>query len=792
MVSQFYKSTENKIKSKPIYLMFLCLLPFHLFAQQTVRGKITDIDSKVEIPYATIQLLDNTRAIGTVCDESGNFRLENVPLGRQSFIISCLGYETSYVNKVDITMAKEMLLDIALQESFNNLDEIVVHIERDKREAVNDFASISARSFSVEENTRFAASIGDPSRQALNFAGVTGNGNDLSNDIVVRGNSPRGFLWRLEGMEIPNPNHFAYLGNSVGSVSMLSSNILTTSDFYTAAFPGEFGNAISGVFDLNFRKGNNEQHETRIDLGFLGLEIAAEGPISGNQGSSFIANYRYSTLSILNSIGIKVTGEALPNYQDLSFNMNFPTKKMGVFSIYGLGGNSWFTYGSTEDYGYGQIKESAKEKAKTAISGVKHLMFISDRAYIKSSANISIKRADITEQEKNDTYLYKYIENTELLTSRLSTLYNYKFNARHTVQSGVIISHIREKAKNHETDEGIEKVYDDFNKSTNQFQSYAQWKWRLSENLTLNTGMHGLYYGFTKKYSIEPRFGLRWTYSTNKSWSFGMGLHSRAEDLYVYLIEKTDAAGNITQANKDLELSKSAHFVLGHNWNLNKHTSLKVEAYFQHLYDLPSDSGVNFISINSRDIFEYQYVDNVTMDGTGRNYGIEVTLERFLHKDFYYLLTMSLYESEFSFDHKVYYNTRYNGNYIVNALVGKDFKVGRRKKNTLGINLKLIHAGGQRFTGVDEQLSIMNEEITYNNKTYTEKTKEYLRIDMGINYKANFKKTTHMLSFNIQNLTNRKNEFEPDFDLSKTGDKIIKDVITQSGIIPILKYSIDF
>lgn len=783
---------NKALKSKLIYIILLCFFQISSFAQQTVRGKIIDIDSKVAIPFASVQLVDSLHSIGTISDESGKFRMQNVPLGRQSFIISCMGYETSYLNNVDITIGKEVVIDIELQENITELDEVVITAKRDKRKPVNDFATLSARSFSVEEANRYAASIGDPARQALNFAGVTGNGNDLSNEIVVRGNSPRSFLWRLEGIEIPNPNHFAYLGNSVGSVSMLSSNILTTSDFYTAAFPGEFGNAISGVFDLSFKKGNNENYETRISAGFLGMEVAAEGPISKQQGSSFIFNYRYSTLSILDALGIKVVGDALPNYQDLSFNLNFPTKKAGTFNIYGLGGNSWFTYGATEDYGYGEILETAEEKAKTAIAGIKHRIFVSGQSFIQASVNYSWKKADVSEQEENNTYLYKYWEKTEIPTLRYSVLYNNKFNAKHTMQGGAIVSHLHGKAKNYELDEGIERTYDDFDKKANQYQAYAQWKWRVHKNITINSGFHGLYYQINQKYSLEPRFAMRWNYSKNMSLNFGSGLHSRTEDMYVYLIEKEDTLGNKFNPNKGLEISKSAHFVLGHDWNINKYTTLKIEAYYQHLYDLPSDSSAMFISTNVTDVFDYQYVDNVTNNGIGRNYGIELTLERFLHNDFYYLFTMSLYESEFSFDEKTYYNTLYNGNYIINGLAGKDFKVGKSKKNTIGVNLKATYAGGQRYTKVNEELSFQNDEVTYSTIPYTERVKDYFKMDLGLNYKANLNKTTHILSLNIQNVTNRLNEFEPDFELSATGDKINKEVITQSGIIPVLKYTIDF
>ncbi len=799
MINQLYLSgqitiqiTYNMLKSKILYIVLSCFFQIGLSAQQTVRGKVIDADSKVAIPFASIQLVDSVRLTGAVCDEWGKFRLEDVPLGRQSFIVSCMGYEPGYLNNVDITIGKEVVMNIELQENLTKLDEVVVTAKRDKRRPVNDFATISARSFSVEETNRYAASIGDPARQALNFAGVTGNGNDLSNEIVVRGNSPRGFLWRLEGIEIPNPNHFAYLGNSVGSVSMLSSNILATSDFYTAAFPGEFGNASSGVFDLSFRKGNNEQYETRIAAGFLGLEVASEGPVIKRQGSSFIFNYRYSTLSVLDALGIEVVGDALPNYQDLGFNINFPFKKAGTFNIYGLLGRSWFEYGSTEDYGYGEIREKATEKAKTAIIGIKHRIFVSDKSFVQSSVNYSWKKADVSEKEENNTYLYKYWEKTTMPALRYASLYNYKFNAKHTLQAGAIISHLQSKAKNYELDEGTEKNYDDFDKKALQVQSYLQWKWRIRRNITMNSGFHGLYYQINQKYSLEPRFALRWNYSRNKSFNFGSGLHSRAEDMYVYLIEKEDDSGNKTRPNKDLEIAKSAHLVLGHDWNINKHTTFKVEAYFQYLYHLLSDSAAMFISTNVTDVFDYQQVSNVTNDGTGRNYGIELTLERFLHKNFYYLFTTSLYESKFSFDEKTFYNTRYNGNYIINGLIGKDFNLGRRKRNTIGVNLKATHAGGQRYTEVNETLSFQNNEITYSKTPYTKKVKEYFRIDLGVNFKANLNKTTHILSLNIQNATNRLNEFEPDFKLSSSESKIIKQVVTQNGIIPILKYTIDF
>lgn len=139
-------------------------------------------------------------------------------------------------------------------------------------------ATVSARSFTVEETSRYAGSLNDPSRMAANYAGVSST-SDARNDIIIRGNSPLGVLWRLNGMEIPNPNHFGSLGTTGGPVSILNNNLLDKSDFLTGAFPAEYGNALAGVFDLQMRSGNNEKTEFLGQVGFNGFELGAEGPI---------------------------------------------------------------------------------------------------------------------------------------------------------------------------------------------------------------------------------------------------------------------------------------------------------------------------------------------------------------------------------------------------------------------------------------------------------------------------------------------------------------------------------
>ncbi|MCK4699350.1 MAG: prevent-host-death protein, partial [Bacteroidales bacterium] len=187
-------------------------------------------------------------------------------------------------------------------------------------------------------------------RMAMNYAGVSG-ANDQRNDIIIRGNSPSGLLWKLEGVDIGNPNHFAQQGTTGGPVGMLNNHNLRNSDFFTGAFPAQYGNALSGVFDLKLKSGNNEKYEFLGQVGFNGFELGAEGPFSKKNRSSFIANYRYSTLGLMKDLGLDIgTGGGIPYYQDIAYKLVFPLKK-GEISFFGLGGTSHIAIKASDQEG---------------------------------------------------------------------------------------------------------------------------------------------------------------------------------------------------------------------------------------------------------------------------------------------------------------------------------------------------------------------------------------------------------------------------------------------------------
>jgi hypothetical protein len=778
-------------------------LPMALLAQQTVRGTITDKDSKQAIPFANILLKDSNPPIGTTSDENGKFTLSDVPIGKQTLILSFLGYETFTLPNINVTAGKEVVLEINLVESFAALDEVVIVAEKRKEKTVNQFGTVSARSLNPEQANLYAASLGDPARQVQNFAGVTGGGDDLNNEIVIRGNSPNTLLWRLEGVEVPNPNHFTRLTG--GSVSMLSANVLAKTDFFTSAFPAEYGNGIAGVFDLRFRKGNNQKRETTIDVGVLGLGFSTEGYFSKTSKASYLVNYRYSTLGFLEKLGLNLTDGFNPTFQDLNYNINLPTTKFGTFNMYGLLGKNASNSSETENEDIDEnpstdnFTNKTKSDESTFITGLGHRVFIKDQTYLKTNMTYSsndAKQNDVLQNSGVVDPLDSELFDSKSEAFRLSSFINHKFNSKHTLRSGFTLSHLKEKNTLSFTDKNddgtLSTSKDEINGTANVFQSYVQWKYRMTENFTLNSGLHFLHFGKTNSSAIEPRLGLNYKLNNVHSFSFGAGLHSRAEQLPLYL---TKDATNTNFLNTNLKLSKALHYVVGYNWRINKNTLFKAEAYYQHLFDIPVDNsgetGYNAINAQSFDIFEIAETP-LTNDGKGRNYGIEFTLERFLNKGFYYLSTLSLYDSKYKVGNGNYLNTRFNGNYVFNLLSGKDFAVGTKGNKTFGINAKFVLAGGQRFTGIDEAASIAGQNEVFSTTPFTEKIKAYYRFDLGINYQWNKTKTTHNLSLNIQNITSRINTTELDYFFDELTNRIVTTKSEQNGLIPVLKYSINF
>lgn len=795
-----------KNKTFLITLLFIISFKINMQAQnptQTIRGTVVDKDAQIPLIGATVALQNLENKFGTVTDENGYFKIENIPTGRHNINVSYLGYEPLVLNSILLNSGKELVLNLELIESTEQLTEVVVSASSqiDKTQPLNEFATVSARTFSVEETSRYAFSAFDPARMAQVYAGVaTGGGDDILNEIVIRGNSPRGVLWRLEGIEIPNPNHFGQLGNSGGGISMLSSSTLSNSDFYTGAFPAEFGNALSGAFDLNMRSGNNEQREYSIMFGALGLEAALEGPFSPDSKASYLFNYRYSTFALINNLGIAPTGDFLPAYQDVSFKINMPTDGKGTFSIFGLGGsNTGDEAPDADSTEWSNIFDSYgnEETQKVGTIGLSHRLLLSNDSYLKTVVIGSLEETTDTEYflDTNNNYLKieDELNETKSTAFRFSTMYHRKLNARNVFRTGLIFSRLGFEYLNEERAEEQNELVTQFDNKANSgfLQTYLNWKHRLSQQLTLNGGLHFSMMTLNNNFSVDPRLSLRYQISPKNAVSVSAGLHSKMEHLAVYSFEGQDNGQQIIP-NKNLELSKAFHAVLAYDHNLTADFRLKLEAYYQYLYDLPAEADPNglFSLINYAEVWEVLGAGKLASNGTGRNIGIDLTLEKFFTNQYYFLLTGSLYDSKFTAPNGKEFNTAYNGKYQLNILGGKEFKVGKNKKNIFGINGKFILSGGVRQTPLDVEASIAADRpIFHLDQLFAERLGTYSRFDLGISYRINSsKKRSHTILFDIQNVTNKENIFEKYYVPEING----YEYTYQTGIFPNFNYRLEF
>jgi len=342
---------------------------------QTVKGLIVDQQSEMPLIGATIVIITDESGLGSTSDVDGEFQIASVPLGRHSFEISYLGYESVTIPNVDVSAGKEVYLTISLEESLVKLDEVVITAAVDKDRSINEMATVSSRQFSMEEVNRFSGGRSDVGRLAGNFAGVS-TADDSRNDIVIRGNSPTGLLWRLEGIPIPSPNHFSTVGTTGGPVSALNPNLLKNSDFLTSAYPSEYGNALSGVFDLGFRSGNKDKNEYSFQLGAItGFEGIVEGPMFKNNKGSFLVAGRYSFVGLAQAIGMDIGTNAVPNYYDLSFKFDFGKSALGNIILFGVGGRSDIEFLRDEvdetDL-FAADDEDARADSQFGVAGIKH------------------------------------------------------------------------------------------------------------------------------------------------------------------------------------------------------------------------------------------------------------------------------------------------------------------------------------------------------------------------------------------------------------------------------------
>ena len=792
-------------------LLFFSTVALSQNGVQNVKGNIIDKQSEIPLIGANVTLINgDNKIIGASTDIDGEFLIQGVPLGRHSFEVTYLGYESMVIPNVEVTSGKEVYLNLSMEESMVKLNEVVITAGVDKDRSINDMATISTRQFSMEEVNRYSGGRSDVGRLAGNFAGV-GTADDSRNDIVIRGNSPTGLLWRLEGLPIPSPNHFSTVGTTGGPVSALNTNLLKSSDFLTSAFPAEYGNALSGAFDLGFRSGNKDKMEYTFQIGAVtGIEAMIEGPLSKKNGSSFLIGYRYSFIGVAQAMGLDVGTNALPEYQDLSFKLDFGKSPIGNFVLFGIGGTSDIEFlrdevDETDLFAFDD--EDSGADSRIGLVGLKHNLLLDNQSYIRTVVGLSgsgnnFYRDRYYNNDTEEEFKTKFAEtDNAILTKNINTFYNKKVNSKFSYRAGVLLEQVNVDIDFFSAEFGIDENQDgifdlieifDFDESTLTVQPFVQGQYRINEQLTLNAGLRGMYYDLNEYTAIEPRAALNWKIAPKHTINFGYGLHNQTIPLPMQLATMV-VDGVKTTPNKDLGFMTSNHFVVGHDFKINDSWRSKIEVYYQDLSNIPVDNvASSFSALNVGADFGFPIDKNdLVSEGTGSNKGVELTVEKFFTNGFYFLGTGSLFESLYTGSDGVERNSAFNNRYILNVLAGKEFAFGKTKQHRFTLDTKLTTAGGKYYTPVDLEASRINEIQVFDlSNPFGERFDPYFRWDvkMGVKLNNTKRRFSQGLYFDIQNVTNNMNIFRKNYN------RVTNSVnnVYQIGFFPNFMYKIEF
>jgi hypothetical protein len=777
-----------------------------------IRGRVVDKNSGEPISGATVELLNFSPRKAVATDAWGDFRLENVPVGRQRVRIFAANYVERLESNILVTTGKEVVLEVPLDERVATPENKETPLEQDilqpelmisnNMKINNLFTLQNGRMFDIEEVARYAGSLADPARLAANFTGVYNN-NDNQNYIISRGNTPMGVAYRIEGVPLENPNHFATLGNTGAPFPILNTNSLAHSDFLNGNFSAEYGNATAAVFDMNIRNGNSKKFEFTGQLSFLGAEIMAEGPLKKGK-SSFLVASRYGILRLMQLLRLPITTGSSPQYQDITFKLHFPSVKRGDISIFGIGSLAKVQLLNSEIDSNDVYAERGRDLFITSnqgMMGINHKKNMGGRSYFSTTVSQSfqyfnsIRDSILPNGDKLDSiYTVRELRGV----SSLSTFFNSKFNRRGEKRNTIIT--LRSGLRAHVyyidlKDKATAPVvrYDYYADKELHLHSeiYTQALFKFSEKLSFYAGVYANHFTLNRKsWSVEPRLALHWSPTLRQLFSLGYSWHSRMVPFIISYNVTPNPDGSLNTSNKNLSFFKSQHLTLSHRWQFSPAWQLQTNIYGQYLYDMPISTDTNSFSyINYGEFPIFPLRSDLRSDGIGYNAGVEMTLIRSFTNGFYATLSATLSQSKYKGSDNIWRSTVYDIRYLGQALAGKEFVFGKLKNNFWTIDLRFNYHYGKPYTPIDTAASLaQGTEVLLQEQANSLRLRDYWRLDFKTGLRFNRRRMSHLIALDVVNAANRNNASQLRYN-NNVG-RVVE--LSQFGIVPNLIYQIQF
>lgn len=757
-----------------------------------VRGTLLDAASLEPIVDAEVSITTAEGDRTTRTDGAGEFAFKDILIGRHDITFFHPNYDPFTRPGILINSSKELVIEVALDPRLYELEDVEIIPPKEKGKANNTMAPVSAISFDVEETRKFAGGLDDPTRLAANLPGIAPNPFISDNMISIRGNSPRGLLYRLEGIDIPNPNHFARIGSSGGSFTLFSIQMLDNSDFFVGAFPAEYGNASSAVFDMKFREGNNRRRELTFQAGVLGVDFAAEGPFKEGSDASYLVNYRFSSLNLVNRVISYLT---VPTYSDLSFNLVFPTAKAGKFTVFGMGGLSQRP--NTPELDSANWENDLDRfnnilRSNMGVMGVTHSIALGKNNLLRSSLVGSATFLQDNKEYLEDDLEFRQRDLNEYSSIPLTftTSLRTHIGSRFVWKTGVILNTTQHDFLSQKYDyvDSVLNTRVEAEGRTYTIQAYSQARIALGSRLFANVGLHSLTHSINGQSTLEPRAGLTFQADPQHVLSVGYGLHSQQEHFAVYMSRDPESLTPEIASNTDLRFLKAHHFVVSYVANLWYNHKFRLEGYYQHLFDVPVSPTGTFSIVNLDELDELRTLVN---EGTATNYGVDISFERYTTKGFYYLIGASIYDASYTDASGTAHRSRFDNGYKFNFLAGKEWTIGKKKGSNklMGLNMTFTALGGEVYTPIDLDASRLARETVYDETVpFTLQEDPLYILDLTWTHTNHKERYTGTWAIQIKNVLQSA---VPEY---REYDALLDEEILQAGasILPVFSYRIQF
>ncbi|MDZ7848199.1 MAG: TonB-dependent receptor [Owenweeksia sp.] len=702
---------------------------FHLGHGQSITGKVYDAISREILPGAAIQLRPSEQ--GSVADSQGVYHFKNLKPGRYTLIISHVGYTHRLVPNIWVRNGKITTQDIALSQAQTGLGEVVV---RDKAIPVE----LGRMSITEEQINRFAATYYDPARVVTTSPDLAVT-NDQNNRISVRGVSPNYNVWRLQGVEIVNPNHLSNAGTFTdqgiatgGSVNIISAQMLGNSQFLYGAFEAGYGNSVGGLFDMEMRDGNSQERQYTNQASLIGLDVSAEGPFSKNGRASYLVNYRYSFTGFLTNLGVDFGGESI-GFQDFSMNLNLPLKDQAKLNVFATGGLNFNNFDARKP----SNSEIQKDRSDIYFDGK---MGAAGAAFKHNLGNGHARHSFAISGGQNTRLQNTYADSSQSLAGQNYsdqvnnlTSYHSRFVNRigqGSLEYGVLFNYYQYLGSSFFNAFKVEQWLLNPHASFN-YPILPRLKARVGVNYSLATA---------GEQSIDPRLGITWLVGEATEVYAKAGSYSQLLNPYNYYFVYSINAGDYIapQANFNLQQSQRYNLGVSHqwlNWNLN------LEGFY---YRYPS---VNVW-------------DSLASKSEAETKGLSLLAHRNYANNWYITSGASLFNSTWK-QGTAQLDNRYNTLYSINISTGKEWDFTKEgKERSLSVNGRVIYQGG-----LQEPLYTEADLVTPQPATAAiTNNSDFLRIDLRVQWSWYSERFSSSLSLDLQNTTNRTNESYRYFD----------------------------